>query len=163
MVARYLLSLAFDVMEAEGDAEGLRAVRRIMVCYFLANKPNRLDSKYSSFTFNDLVMELSESERTRKRMDLYVTINPSGTKGGGLFRDKFQEHCIGAVKRCLRTTHGGIDDLKLEKEIGGLSVITQIVQHNRRSVMRGRIGKERSKDMIGDGVRELLEENVAKY
>ena len=96
-------------------------------------------------------------------MDLYVTINPSGTKGGGLFSDKFQEHCIGAVKRCLGTTHGGIDDLKLEKEIGGLSVITQIVQHNRRSVMRGRIGKERSKDMIGDGVRELLEENVAKY
>ena len=66
MVARFLLSLAFDSCESEGDAEGLRAVRRVMVCYFLAAKPNRLDSKYSSYTFNDLVVELSSSERTRK-------------------------------------------------------------------------------------------------
>ena len=81
MVSRLLLSLAFDCCESEGDAEGLRALRRVMVCYFLANKPNRLDSKYASFTLIDLVVELSESERTRKRMDLYVVINPSGSRG----------------------------------------------------------------------------------
>ena len=79
-----------------------------MVCYFLASKPDRLDSKYASFTLIDLVVELSESERTRRRMDNYVTINPSGTPGGGLFRDKYQEHCIRAVKSCLRNTHGGL-------------------------------------------------------
>ena len=67
MVARFLLSLAFDVCESEEDAEGLRALRRVMVCYFLANKPERLDSKYASFTILDLAVELSESERTRKR------------------------------------------------------------------------------------------------
>ena len=27
-----------------------------------------------------------------------------------------------AVKGCLRSTHGGLDDIKLEKEVGGLSV-----------------------------------------
>ena len=91
MVSRLLLSLAFDCCEAEGDAEGLRALRRVMVCYFLANKPHRLDSKYASFTLIDLVVELSESERTRKHMDLYVVINPSGSRGGGLFRDKHEE------------------------------------------------------------------------
>ena len=79
MVNRFLLSLAFDNCESEGDAEGLRALRRVMVCYFLANKPERLDSKYASFTAIDLVVELAESERTRSRMDNYVTINPSGT------------------------------------------------------------------------------------
>ena len=158
-----MLSLAFDECEAEGDAEGLRALRRVMICYFLAAKPDRLDSKYASFTFNDLVVELSESERTRQRMNNYVVINPSGTPGGGIFRDKFQEHCIRAVKDCLRNTHGGIDDLKLEKEIGGLSVITEMVQHNRRSVLRGRVGKEHSKGYVGEVARELLEENVAKY
>ena len=163
MVTRFLLSLAFDNCESEGDAEGLRALRRVMVCYFLASKPERLDSKYASFTAIDLVVELAESERTRSRMDNYVTINPSGTPGGGLFRDKYQEHCIRAVKSCLRSTHGGLDDLKLEKEVGGLSVITEIVQHNRHSVLRGRIGKEHAKDMIGISVREQLEENVAKY
>ena len=163
MVSRFLLSLAFDVCEAEEDAEGLRALRRVMVCYFLANKPERLDSKYASFTIIDLAVELSESQRTRKRMDHYVTINPSGTAGGGLFRDKFMEHCVRAVKGCIRTTHGGIDDIKLEKEVGGLSVITEIIQHNRSSTLRGRVGKARSNDMVGDEVREQLEENAAKY
>ena len=163
MVSRYLVSLAFDVCEAEGDADGLRTLRRIMVLYFLAHKPHRLDSKYASFTLNDLVVEMSESERTRRRMDLYVTINPSGTAGGGLFRDKYQEHCIRAVKTVLKKTHGAVDDLKLEKEVGGLSVITNIVDHNRRSSLRGRIGKEHSKDLVGDSVREVLEENVAKF
>ena len=110
MVTRFLLSLAFDTCESEGDAVGLRALRRIMVCYFLATKPERLDSKYASFTLIDLVVELSESERTRQRMDNYVTINPSGAPGGGLFSDKYQEHCIRAVKSCLRSTHGGLGE-----------------------------------------------------
>ena len=54
MVTRFLLSLVYDLCESEGDAEGLRALRRIMVCYFLAKKPHRLDSKYASFTMIDL-------------------------------------------------------------------------------------------------------------
>ena len=163
MVTRYLLSLAFDVCEEEGDAEGLRALRRIMVCYFLAKSPERQDSKYAAFTLIDLVVELSASERTKKRMDLYSVINPSGTRGGGLFRDKFQEHCIRAVKGCIKNTHGGIDDIKLEKEVGGLSVISELVEHNRRSVLRSRIGKEHSKDLVGEDVRNQIEENVSKF
>ena len=163
MVTRLCLSLVFDICEEEGDAEGLRALRRIMVGYFLAKKPERMDSKYASFTVIDMVVELSASERTRKRMDLYVVINPSGTRGGGLFRDKHMEHCVRSVKGCLRGKHGGIDDIQLQKEVGGLSVMTEIVEHNRRSVMRSRLGKEHAKDMVGDVVRDQLEENVAKY
>ena len=163
MVERFLLSLVFDACEKEGDAEGLRALRRVMVSYFLARKPERQDSKYASFTLIDLVVELAESERTRRRMDLYVVVNPSGTVGGGLFRDKFNEHCIRAVKDCLRNTHGGLDDIKLEKEVGGLSVLAGIQQHSRSSMLRGKEGKEHSKDLIGDNVREMLEENMAKH
>ena len=163
MVTRFMLSLVFDMCESEGDAEGLRVLRRVMVSYFLAKKPERLDSKYASFTMIDLIVELSSSPRTRKRMDLYVTINPSGTAGGGLFRDKYEEHCVRSVKGCLRNTHGGLDDIKLEKEIGGLSVITEIIQHNRSSVLRKREGKEHCKDMIGQDVRDQLEENAAKF
>ena len=57
MVVRFLLSLVFDTCEEEGDAEGLRALRRVMVCYFLAHKPERLDSKYASFTLIDIVVD----------------------------------------------------------------------------------------------------------
>jgi hypothetical protein len=94
MVTRFVLSVVFDICEEEGDAEGLRALRRVMVGYFLAKRPERQDSKYAAFTLLDLIVELAASERTRKRMDLYIVINPSGTRGGGLFRDKFQEHCV---------------------------------------------------------------------
>ena len=163
MVTRYLLSLAFDVCEEEGDAEGLRALRRVMVGYFLAKRPERQDSKYAAFTMIDLVVELAASERTRRRMDLCVVVNPSGTLGGGLFRDKFEEHCVRSVKGCLRSMHGGIDDIKLQKEVGGLSVLTELVQHDRRSVLRNRLGKEHAKDLVGDSVRDQLEENVGKF
>ena len=163
MVSRLLLSLAFDVCEDEGDAMGLRALRRVMVSYFMAKKLHRLDSKYAAFTLIDLVVELAASERTRRRMDLYVVVNPSGTLGGGLFRDKHEENCIRGVKKCLRSTHGNIDDLKLEKEIGCLSAINELNHHNRRSTLRCRIGKEHSKDLVGTDVKDLLEENAAKY
>ena len=94
MVARLLLSLVFDVCESEEDAEGLRALKRVMIPYFLSKSPDRMMSKYAAFTLIDLVVELSASERTRKRLDLYVATNPSGTMGGGLFKDKFEEHCV---------------------------------------------------------------------
>ena len=67
------------------------------------------------------------------------------------------------VKGCLRGTHGGLDDIKLEKEVGGLSVISEIIQHNRSSVLRGHVGKEHAKDLVGDEVREQLEEKAAEY
>jgi hypothetical protein len=35
-VVRYFYNLAFDIVEAEGDQEGWRALRRAMVTYFLA-------------------------------------------------------------------------------------------------------------------------------
>ena len=163
MVERFLLSLVYDICEEEGDAEGLRALRRVMVSYFLAQKPDRQDSKYASFTLIDLEVELAASERSKRRMDLYVVINPSGTQAGGLFRDKFEENCIRAVKDCLRNTHGGLDDIKLEKEIGGLSVLTGMHQHIRSCSLRGKVGKEHAKDLVGETAREILEENVAKY
>ena len=73
------------------------------------------------------------------------------------------EHCVRSVKMLLRGTHGGVDDIKLEKEVGGLSVMTEMTQHYRRSALRGHIGKQHSKDLIGQEVRDLLEDNVAQY
>ena len=163
MVARLLISLVFDVCESEEDAEGIRALKRVMIPYFLAKSPERMVSKYASFTLIDLVVELSSSERTRRRMELYVCINPSGTVGGGLFRDKYEEHCVRSVKRRIRSTHGGLDDIKIEKEIGGMTVTSDIVEHNRQSLLRGKFGKQHSHDMVGTDIKSQLEENVSNY
>lgn len=53
--------------------------------------------------------------------------------------------------------------LPLEKEIGSLSVLTAVQQHSRSSVLRGKVGKEHSKDLVGDKVRVQIEESVAKF
>ena len=90
---RLVLDLAFAVAEKENDALALRALRRICIPY-LRNKSAAATSKYGRYLITDLVLELASSQRTRRRMDLYVTVNPSGTCGGGMYRDKFNEASI---------------------------------------------------------------------
>ena len=84
-VIRLLWDLAFSVCEKENDSLGLRALRRIVIPLF-RNKSKAATSKYSLYTLMDLIVELSASERTRERMNIHVTVNPSGHRGGGMHR-----------------------------------------------------------------------------
>ena len=60
-----------------------------MVPYF-RNKSKEATSLYARYTLIDLVMEHSASDRTRARMDYLVCVNPSGIRGGFMFRDKYR-------------------------------------------------------------------------
>ena len=42
-------------------------------------------------------------------------------------------------------------------------MITELVEHNRRSVLRSKLGKEHSKDLVGEVVRNQIEENISKF
>ena len=84
-VIRLLLTLALERCEKENDALGLRALRRIFIPMF-RNQSVSAKSKYGRYLICDMVHEAAASERTRMRMDLLVTTNPSGTKGGGMAR-----------------------------------------------------------------------------
>jgi hypothetical protein len=101
IVTRFLPSLALDLCEQEGDAVGLLAVERLMVCYFLASNLRSQNVKYADFTLFDLVLLLSSSERTRQRYMDNAAINPSGTPGGGMFWDKYCEvRLVGMLPNC---------------------------------------------------------------
>ena len=89
-VIRLVLDLCLSQCERENDCDGLRMIRRIMVPYF-RNKSREATSLYARYMLIDLVMELSASERTRTRMNQLVCVNPSGLKGGFMFRDKYNE------------------------------------------------------------------------
>ena len=91
IVTRFLPSLALDLCEQEGDGEGLLAVERLMVSYFLASNLSSQNVKYADFTLFDVVLLMSSSERTRQRYMENAVINPSGTRGGGMFWDKYCE------------------------------------------------------------------------
>ena len=84
-VIRLILTLAFNACEKENDALGLRALRRVFIPLF-RNKSVAATSKYGRYLICDMVHEEAASERSKMRMDLLVTTNPSGTRGGGMAR-----------------------------------------------------------------------------
>jgi hypothetical protein len=162
LIVRYLPTLALDMCLAEGDAEGLLAIEKIMVVYFVGSSLKRQDVKYSDYTLYDIVLLLSSSERTQARMRERCVINVSGTAGGGQPFDMVCEHVVRSVKGCMHRQHGGVDDILVENDVGGLSVIQSVNQHYRMSLLRANIGKEHSHDYVSDPARMIMEEQIKK-
>ena len=146
--------------ESEGDAEAWRSMKRVMVSYFLASNLQSQNSQYAMYTMLDLVQELAASPRTQARMHHSFVVNLSGNIGSGIFYDKFCEICVRSIKTCLRNCHGRVDNLLVEKMLNGLSVITSVCEHDRNSLLKGKTGKEKSHDFVGNNVRGVLEELV---
>jgi hypothetical protein len=69
---------------------------------------------------------------------------------------------VRSIKECLRRQHGGLDDIILEKDIGGLSVLSSLNNHQRMSLLIGKIGKERSQDLVKEPARTILKEQISK-
>ena len=156
-VIRLVLDLTFQQCERENDAVGLRALRRVMVPVFLL-KSKAQTSKYARYTLMDLVVELSSSERSQVRMEHLVTVNPSGTKGGGMFRDKYNEVMVRLVKDAIKRQHSALRDLQIQTLIKSLSVMTSLHNHNLKSRLYETKGRQRSGDLVGKERMELLVE-----
>ena len=63
-------------------------------------------------------------------------------------------------KRCLHRQQGGFDDILLEKDVGGLSAVTTIINQYRSSLLWGKVAKEGSRDHVGERARQELKEQV---
>ena len=148
-------------MEEEGDAYGLRGLKTSMICYFLNRKQNRQDSKYAAALLLDLVLELGASPRTRARMENTVCVNRSGKLGGGTHRDMVNEHIVRETKTAIRGMHSNLKDLNIDKTISSLSVVTQLTDHDRKSMLNYS-GTHSSHDYIGSDRREVMRDEIAK-
>ena len=60
----------------------------------------------------------------------------------------------------LRKSHGGLDNLLLEKKLGGLSIINHVCEHDRASMLQDKAGKCPSHDFMGQSARDIIEEHV---
>ena len=149
-------------MEEEGDALGLRGLKTSMICYFLNRKQNRQDSKYAAALLLDLVLELGASERTRARMENTVVVNRSGKVGGGVHRDMVNEHIVKETKTAIRGMHSNLKDVHLEKTINSLSIVSQITDHDRKSMLNYKSYGHASNDFIGFDRREVMKTEIAK-
>ena len=162
LVIRFLPGLGLDLCEEEADAEGLITLEKLMIFFFLASNLSTQNVKYADYTLFDVVLFLSSSKRTRQRMIDTPVINVSGTAGGGQFMDKYCEIVVRQIKEPIRRQQGGLDDILLEKDVGGLSVKSSINTHQRAALLHGKVGKERSHDYVGKQAKGILEEQINK-
>ena len=67
-----------------------------------------------------MVLEEASSPRTKA----------SGLSGGGLFRDKVNEHVVRSVKTKLRNLHMSMKDLVIDKAVASLSTVHKVADHD---------------------------------
>ena len=158
LASRTIISLVLTTLEHEGDATGLRAVRKLLIPYTL-NRKEIQSSKYALWLTRDEVNYASSSERTKARVDLLACANPSGEIGKCIHRDKLNEHIIRKCKNQLKGMHSSLEDLQVEKTILSMDVCNQIVDHDRLSMLMSLSGggtsyRQFSKEDISDIRRE---------
>lgn len=65
------------------------------------------------------------------------------------------------MKGALRRQHGALDDIRIEKDVGGMSALTTINRHIEQSMLKGKIGKEHAHDYVGESARKVLTEQIS--
>ena len=154
LASRTIITLVMTTLEHEGDATGLRAIRKLLIPYMLNRNANIQNSKYAMWLTRDEVNYATSSERTKARIDLLACANPSGVKGKCVHRDKLNEHIIRKCKNSLKGMHSSLEDLQVEKTILSMDVCNQIVDHDRLSMLMPPSGG-------GTSYRQFSKENVS--
>ena len=158
---RTVLSMVADKVEHEGDGMGIRAVRKAMIPYFL-NKKMAQTSKYAISLMSDLVNYMGSSERTKHRIDLLATCNPTGGLGKGLARDQVNEHKVKLVKNSVRGLHSQLSDSVLSKTVLGANVLNQLQEHDNESMLLSLSGGRTSYRYIGEDLRGKIRSEIEK-
>ena len=62
------------------------------------------------------------------RMDHLVTVNPSGLRGGGMFRDKLNEIYVKFIKNALRHQNSALRHMTIARMVQSASVMAHSVK-----------------------------------
>ena len=157
MFVRYLLLLAFDIVEKARDADGWLALQMTLVTAFLANNLRSQSSKYAASLLFNVLLFLKASPRTQVRMKRHMVVHKAGSSP--VFMDKFCEWCVRKVKMMYKGTHGRVDSLLLEKELGALNLLATVCDHDAESMLRKET-KSGTQDYLKDSGRFIVEEQV---
>ena len=160
--ARTVVSLVLDAVEHEGDGKGLRAVRTVMIPYFLNRKVNVQDSKYASRLLMNRISFLQASKRTQARVDLMACCNPSGKPGHCIARDKENEHKVKTVKQIFKGMHSQLGDLPVEKAVLGSNILDMIEGHDREAMLVLEEGGKASYRYLSLAQKQKIRENITK-
>ena len=161
LAGRTVLSLVADKAEHEGDGLAIRAVRKIMMMYML-NKKLAQTSKYARALLFNLVYFMGASDRTKTRIDMLATCNPSGGSGTGLACDQVNEHQVRNVKETVRGFHSQLTDTVLSKAILGGNVLSQIKSQDEESMLLSNPGGKSSHSYMKDDQKMKIREDIER-
>ena len=134
IASRTLLALIADTVVHESDGLGCRAIRTVMILYFL-NKKLAQTSKYAAGLLSNKVYYMGASEKTKYRIDALACCNPKGGDGNGLDRDMVNEHKVRSAKDVFKGLHSQLTDMNVTKGIQGDNVINLIKTQDNESML----------------------------
>ena len=159
---RALISLIQTSVEHEGDGLGLRALRTVMMTYFLNRKENLQDSKYAPRLLFNRIWYLQASQRTKVRMDHLACCNPSGKPGRSIARDQQNEHKVKSTKAVLSGLHSQLGVLTVEKAVTGSNILEIIDGHDRQAMMMAEQGGKSSYRYLSRDQRLKIRGEISK-
>ena len=162
MASRTLISMVLKTVEHEADGLGLRAVRTVMIPYFLNRKEETQDSKYAPRLLYNRIAFLQASDKTKARVDSLACCNPSGKIGRAIARDQQNEHKVKNTKHILRGRHGQLTDLTVEKAVLGSNVLEMIEGHDRQAMLLDEEGGKSSHRYLNETQVKKIREHIMK-
>ena len=159
---RTVVSLVLDSVEHEGDGLGLRAVRTVMIPYFLNRKENIQDSKYASRLLFNRIWFLQSSKRTQARIDLMACCNPSGKPGHSIARDMENEHRVKNTKNILRGQHSQLSDIPVEKAVLGSNIMELVDRHDKQAMLVLEEGGKSSYRYLNEAQKLKIREEIQR-
>ena len=147
---RTVLSLVLKAVEHEADGLGLRALRTVMIPYFLNRKDNVQDSKYAARLLSNRIAFLQSSPRTQARIDNLACCNPSGKLGRAIARDQQNEHKVKTTKMTLKGLHSQLTELTVEKSTLGSNILEIVEDHDRQAMLLPEKGGKSSHRYLSD-------------
>ena len=162
IASRTLVSMVLKSVEHEADGLGLRAVRTVMIPYFLNRKEEVQDSKYAARLLFNKVAFLQASPRTKARIDNLACCNPSGKLGRSIARDQQNEHKIKTTKVLLKGLHSQLTDLTVEKTTVGSNILEIVENHDRLAMMMSEEGGKSSHRYLTDSQKQKIRQEIIR-
>ena len=140
----------------------MRAVRTVLIPYFLNRKEDLQDSKYAPRLLFNRIWYLQASERTQARIDLMACCNPSGKPGHSISRDMQNEFKVKSTKVLLRGLHSQLGDLSVEKTVTGSNILEIIEEHDKQSMLIPEEAGKSSCRYISEAQKTKIRAEIAK-
>ena len=129
LINRTLIMDAVQMVIHNGDSEGLHALWRLLIVFFL-NSRDEQTSKYAREMLLDLVTYEGLSTRSKFRHDTNWYVNTSGKRGRCVPVDMFVEWCVRYVKSGYKGVGYQLDYIQISKMVHSMNMMMELMSND---------------------------------